>query len=124
MHKRPVTHPFSATALSMCRVASQLGSAVYVAIELGRSGSPTVIPKLLILALLIGGAAVGTSGLMLMGSSPGCHLSSPIVYNWTLAAVLAFCIFTGSPDPCQTFLLALHLICNPPVHPSVPHRSS
>lgn len=74
-------------------------SALYTYIEMGRAREkPLMLPKLGIVGLLFAVTGVGLTGILLLsGAAEGshCHLSSPIVYKWVTAAVLAFCVYVG-----------------------------
>ena len=54
---------------------------------------PAWQPKMLVTGLLVAALASGAFGAVSLASSPACHLTAPILYKWSLAAVVAFGIF-------------------------------
>ena len=55
---------------------------------------PAWQPKMLVTGLLVAALASGAFGAVSLASSPACEfLTAPILYKWSLAAVVAFGIF-------------------------------
>ena len=51
--------------------------------------------KLLVLVALVAAIGVATFGAVMYPGAPGCAYTNPIVYNWTLAALLLYGCFGG-----------------------------
>ena len=81
------------------------GTVVYLFLETRRSRDealmlPTEAPppaqsshKLVVVVLLVLGIALALGGALAYTSAPRCAQTSPIVYNWTLAALLLYACF-------------------------------
>ena len=81
-----------------------VASAVYFVLEVALKREPSGLPgageaepawqpKMLVTGLLVAALASGAFGAVSLASSPACHLTAPILYKWSLAAVVAFGIF-------------------------------
>ena len=85
----------------------QMGAILYFVLEVAlpdalivntlgeRSTARSDQVKLLVLVLLLAATASGAWGTVLFAMSPTCGTSAPVLYKWSFAASLAFCIFVG-----------------------------